>query len=274
MFSNFSDYGYVGVFGILIAAGLGLPIPEELPVLTAGVLVGHGDTLEPGQTELDPNRLKWYIMLPVCILGVVIGDGFLYGIGRLWGTRLLNNSWVQRRIVPPEKRASIEKNFQERGVLILLTARLTPGIRSPIFIMAGCLRVPLARFLFADGLYAIPGVTTLFFLAYYLTDQVLEVFNKINHYKPLVFVAVLSAVAGIVLYRIITSRKVNTGAYSEVPLMNRPVEKMTEVATHAVEVTVNKAVQAFEKTIEAVTHRSHTPPEKPTENKPTEASSS
>jgi len=50
---------------------------------------------------------------------------------------------------------------------------LLPGIRTPIFIIAGMLRVPLGRFLIADGLYAIPGVNILFWLAYLLTDQIL-----------------------------------------------------------------------------------------------------
>ena len=33
---------------------------------------------------------RWWLFLPVCILGVVIGDGLLYGLGRLFGPRLLN----------------------------------------------------------------------------------------------------------------------------------------------------------------------------------------
>ncbi|CAN5486233.1 hypothetical protein BH11PLA2_BH11PLA2_34260 [soil metagenome] len=269
MLSTFVAYGYLGVFAALILSGFGLPIPEELPVLTAGVLCGHADTLENGATELSPHRLHWYIMLPVCILGVVIGDGCLYGIGRLWGPRLLANAWVQRKLVPPDKRASIEKNFHDRGVLILLTARVTPGIRSPIFLMAGVLRVPLARFLLADGLYAVPGVSTLFFLAYFLTDQVLEVFSKIDQYRPLVVVAVLSAIAGVFLYRFISSRKVATGTHSEVPMLNRPMEMVTEVATQAVEKTAAAAAHTVEKAIDVVTHRSHDkPPEPPPAVKP------
>jgi membrane protein DedA with SNARE-associated domain len=266
MFDWFLKYGYFGIFAALICAGFGLPIPEELPVLTAGGLCAHADTLKPGQEALDPNRLRWFIMLPVCIIGVVLGDGVLYTIGRIWGPTLLANAWVQRKLVPPEKRASIEKNFHDRGVLILLTARVTPGIRSPIFIMAGVLRVPVARFLLADGLYAVPGVTTLFFLAYFLTDQVMEVFHKIDQYKPLLIAIVLSVVAGGFLYRFITSRRVTTGAPSEVPLINKPIEMVTEAATHAVEKTVNVATHAVEKTIEAVTHHHRaTPSEKPAE---------
>jgi membrane protein DedA with SNARE-associated domain len=259
MLDHFTAYGYVGVFAALIASGFGFPIPEELPVLTAGVLAGHPE-----------NSLRWYIMLPTCILGVVIGDGCLYGIGRFWGPRLLRSAWVQRKFLPADKREKIEKNFHDRGILILLTARLTPGIRSPIFLMAGVLRVPLGRFLLADGLYAIPGVSTLFFLAYFLTDQVMEIFVQVEKYRSLVIVAILSAVIGILVYRFFTHRSVATGEHSEVPLMVRPIEMVTEAATHAVEATVDKAVHAAEMTIEAVTHLGHhekpaDPPKEPAE---------
>ena len=226
MLQNFSEYGYHGVFLALIASGFGFPMPEELPVITAGILVGHEDT-----------TLRWWIMLPVCILGVVIGDGCLYGIGRIWGTRLLENKWVQRNIVPPDKRAEIEKNLHDRGIAVLLGARLLPGIRTPIFIMAGILRVPFTRFLLADGLYAIPGVNLLFWLAYMLTDQVLEIFNKINAYKPLVVVSLLSAVAGALFQKYVLNRHVSTGKPPEVPKI---IAKPAEVVAHAVGAAVEK----------------------------------
>jgi len=226
MLQNFSEYGYLGVFLALIASGFGFPMPEELPIITAGILVGHEDT-----------TLRWWIMLPVCILGVVISDGVLYGIGRLWGTRLLENKWVQRNIVSPENRAEIEKNLHDRGIAVLLGARLLPGIRTPIFIMAGILRVPLTRFLLADGLYAIPGVNLLFWLAYLLTDQVLVIFNKINEYKPLVVVSLLSAVAGALFQKYVLSRHVSTGKPPEVPKI---ISKPAEVVAHAVSAAVEK----------------------------------
>lgn len=258
MLTNFSDYGYVGVFATLILAGFGLPIPEELPVLTAGGLCGHVDT-----------QLHWYIMLPVCILGVVIGDGVLYTIGRLWGPRLLANPWVQRKLIPPDQRGKIEKGFHDRGIFFLLSARLMPGFRSPIFIMAGTLRFPVGRFLLADGLYAIPGVSTLFFFAYYFIDQAMAVFHQLDHYRPFIIVGALSFVGGFFTHRFVTNRHVATGESEDVPLINRPIEKLTEAATHAVEATVDKAVHAVEKTFEVVTHRGHA--EKPAETPPAEA---
>lgn len=229
MLSHFDQYGYQGIFLALLASGLGLPIPEELPVITAGILVGHEDT-----------QLKWYIMLPVVIAGVVLGDGLLYGLGRLWGTWLLSRPWVQRRILTPENRAKIEKNFHDRGIMVLLGARLLPGIRTPIFLMAGVLRVPLGRFLIADGLYAIPGVNLLFWIAYLLTDQVLEIFNKINAYRPLVVVAILSGVAGALIQKYIISRKVSTGE-SPPAIINKPAEVLTHAVEKAAEVVGHMA---------------------------------
>jgi membrane protein DedA with SNARE-associated domain len=246
MIEAFAQYGYVGIFAAIIATGFGLPMPEELPILFAGVLVGHDDTLQPGMAVLRPDRLKWYIMLPVIITAVVVGDGLLYAVGRCWGPRLLDKEWVRRRILSPEKRAVIEKNFQDRGVMILLTARITPGIRTPIFLMAGILRVSFTRFLLADGLYAIPGVMVMFWLAYAMTDRVFELFRKFERFQELLMFGILSAVCGVVLYMLFNNRRVTTGSSSEVPTIAKPVEVVTEAMEHA-----------MEKAVEVVTHRSH-----------------
>jgi membrane protein DedA with SNARE-associated domain len=185
-------YIYLGVFLALVAAGLGAPIPEEIPVVTAGALIGHAAT--------DPDiHLRWWIMLPVCILGVVISDGLLYGIGRLWGPRLLENRWVAR-MLPAAKRHHIERNFRQYGVLVLLFARFLPAIRSPIFITAGMMRVSLSRFLLADGLYAIPGVSLLFVLAYHFTDEFKRLVDRAEKVRSFVVVFLIAGVAAFLVY--------------------------------------------------------------------------
>src|SRR5262249_28046232 len=155
------SWGYLGIFVGILLTGIGFPMPEELPVVIGGALAGHGSA-------------RWWIMLPVCIVGVVVGDGLLYGIGRLWGPRLLQYNWVKTSVLPPERLAKIEQNFQNHGIKILLFARMTPGIRAPIFLTAGLTKLPLARFLIADGIYAIPGVTLLFFLGYWFTEGMIN----------------------------------------------------------------------------------------------------
>ena len=241
---------------------MGAPIPEELPIVTAGALVGHAaeepitladrpdipavvlvDPSAPFPATLPwaalhecvrpvpepkPNRLRWWIMLPVCICGVVVSDGLLYGIGRLGGPRLLENRWV-RRLLKPEKRQKIEQNFHKYGAWVLLFARVLPGIRSPIFITAGIMRLSVGRFLLADGIYAIPGVSLLFWLAFWFGDQfreiVVEAERGVNRVKPLIILLAIAVVAGLMLSHFLR-RPVVTGAPEELPL---PL--MNEMAT-------------------------------------------
>jgi membrane protein DedA with SNARE-associated domain len=207
-------------FCLLVAAGLGFPMPEELPVVGAGIWVGHFPELQP---------LSW-LAWPVCILGVVISDGLLYGIGRIYGTRLLEYRWVAR-LMPPEKRTRIEENFHKYGVKILLFARLLPGIRSPIFITAGIMKLPLKRFLLADGIYAIPGVSLLFFLAYWFgnsfKDLVDPIEEKIEYYRPILIMVAIVAVAVYFFYHFLR-KPVPTGDPKELPLIGPKVAATIE----------------------------------------------
>jgi membrane protein DedA with SNARE-associated domain len=250
MLENFGNYGYLGVFVVLLAAGFGVPIPEELPVITAGVMVGHEDT-----------SLRWYYMLPVCIAGVVIGDCVLYLIGRKWGRKLIETGWVKRKLLPPEKREQIEKNFHDHGIKVLLGARLLPGIRSPIFLMAGVLHFPFRKFLLADAIYAVPGVNLLFWTSYMLTDQVLVLFNKINEYKTIVFSHLLAGLVGALIAWYLVGRKVSTGEMPQVPnVIAKPAEAIGHAVAHAAHKVANVARGIHDST----------PPEAKVEEKPPE----
>jgi membrane protein DedA with SNARE-associated domain len=250
---------YVGVFAALIAAGMGAPIPEEIPVATGGALVGHGssrpnpeapdwavgtlglpvpeasgpvaaaaqaDVARQNSIPLPPHPV-WWIMLPVCIAGVVLSDTILYSIGRHGGARLLEHHWVQRHLVKPDKRAKIERNFQKYGVKILLGARLLPGIRAPIFIMAGVMRLPMTRFVLADGLYALIGVNLLFWLGFWGGDAFADLVRAAEHkvqslVRPLLIIGALAAV-GAYLLRLYLTRNVVTGDPKEVPVIGEKI---------------------------------------------------
>ncbi len=211
---------YAGVFIALLASGLGAPMPEELPVATGGVLVGKA-------WQNPDEGPRWFIMLPTCIFGVVLCDSFLYFVGRRWGHWLMTKKWVQRRILPPEKYQKIEKNFENYGVGILLIARVLPGIRTAVFLTAGIIKMPFRKFLFADGLYAVPGVSLIFFLAYWFTDQFMEVLHKVESYRPIVITAVISAIGGALIYSFVR-RPVATGDPSEIPVIGNKVGQVAQ----------------------------------------------
>lgn len=259
-------YFYLGTFLALVAAGLGAPIPEELPIVFAGAAVGHAAEDPPPQlppemlwifdvapdlpfpatipwTALVKNseplppappaqqmRLKWWIMLPVCILGVVLSDMLLYCVGRFGGRRLLHNRWLSR-LLPPNKLEHIEENFRKYGVWALLFARFLPAIRSPIFITAGIMRLSIARFLLADGIYAIPGVSLLFWLAFWFGDQFRDLVEraeqKVERIRPLLILLLIAGVAGFLLYHFLR-KPVASGDPQEMPLIGDKVAAKIE----------------------------------------------
>jgi len=211
------SWGYLGIFLGLVATGVGFPMPEELPVVIGGALAGS-----------KPELIKWYLMLPVTIAGVIVGDSFLYTIGRLWGPRLLQIGWIKRHMFPPDRVVKIEQNFHRYGVKLLLFARLTPGVRAPIFFTAGMTRLPLAKFLIADGLYAVPGVSLLFFLGWWFADSIGTLVDfiegPVEKVKSIIAIVVVLAIAGYFIYRVLRKPAV-TGDPHEMPSL---VEKVTE----------------------------------------------
>src|SRR5260370_19980821 len=108
------------------------------------------------------------------------------------------------RFFPEAKRQRIERNFHRYGVNILLFGRLLPTIRGPLFLTAGMMRLPLVRFLIADGLGAIIGNTLLFFLGFWFGDAFMDLIANVEKeaemYRPILILAGLAAISAYMLY--------------------------------------------------------------------------
>jgi membrane protein DedA with SNARE-associated domain len=210
-----------GAFVSLVAAGFGAPIPEEIPTIGAAIWVASSPELGP---------LRWLILL-VCFIGILISDTLLYGIGRLWGTKLLQHRWTAR-LMPPGRREQIEANFERYGVKILLLVRWVPGIRSPMFVTAGTMRLTFHRFIIADAIAAAIGHSLLFFLAYWFGDQFKDLVstaeNKAQSYvRPLLILGAILAVAIYLVFHF-WKRPVTVGDPKEVPLIGPRVAAKIE----------------------------------------------
>jgi len=83
--SVIQSWSYFGIIAFLVLTGCGLPIPEEVPIIAAGVL--SKQTLNP------------WLALASCFIGAVLGDMVMYGIGRKFGRRLLANRVRRERRV-------------------------------------------------------------------------------------------------------------------------------------------------------------------------------
>jgi membrane protein DedA with SNARE-associated domain len=180
------NFTYAGIFAVLFVAGLGVPIPEEAPVLAAGVLSSVGTT-------------RWWIALPVCIAGVLSGDVVLYWIGRHWGERVLN--WrIVRCVLSREREARFKAAYRRHAAKTIFAARHVMGVRAAAFLTAGIARVPFWKFLLVDGIAATISVPVGFGLAYFFTDQLEEVMTDVKRVERWVVLAAVIVVAAILAY--------------------------------------------------------------------------
>jgi membrane protein DedA with SNARE-associated domain len=214
-------------FTLFVSAGLGAPFPEELLIVGAGIWTSQ---------QADQYPLLRWLMLPVCVVGVIIADVLLYAIGRRYGTKLLEYRWAAR-FFPKEKRFRIERNFERYGVNILIFGRLLPGIRMPLFLTAGLMRLRFERFLVADGIGAVVGNSILFFLAWWFGDQFLELVKAAEgRLKPLLILVGIGAVAAYFVYHFWRT-PVPTGDPEELP----PIIKQVAKGIDSVEVRILKS---------------------------------
>jgi membrane protein DedA with SNARE-associated domain len=207
----------------LLAVNPSAGFPGGLPWAS---LAGAGPAVEERMVPADDVlQVRWWVMLPVCILGVVLSDIILYSLGWWGGDRLMRSRWMAR-VLPPQRRQRTEENFHRYGVSILVFGRLVPGIRAPLFLTAGSMRLPLPRFLFADGLGAVVGNSFFFFLGFWLGDSVKTLIERAEErMKPILIIVAVGLLVAYLLWHFLR-HPVSTGDPKEVPIIG------SQVASH------------------------------------------
>jgi len=175
------EFTYAGVFLVLFIAGLGVPIPEELPVLASGILAREG-------------LVRWWLALPVCLVGVLAGDACIYWIGRHWGERVLDWRPV-RYMLSREREEALKAAYRRHGVKIVFTARHLMGFRAAAFLTAGISRVPFGKFMAVDTAAAMLGVPAGFGLGFLFTDQLEGILNDVRRFERWLVLLGLVAIA-------------------------------------------------------------------------------
>ncbi len=154
---------YLSVFALLLACGLGLPLPEDISLLALGIL-----------SSSEAIHLEGAVI--VGFAGVLIGDSIVFVAGRRVGRRAL--AWpLFRRFLSPEKIAMAEKKIVESSRLICFVARFLPGLRMPIYFTAGMMGVRLSVFLLLDGLAALLSVPLWIYIGYWFGNNFEEIRN-------------------------------------------------------------------------------------------------
>lgn len=171
----FVEYGYAAVFFVLVICGFGVPIPEDLTLVTGGVISGMGYT--------NPH-----IMFAVGMLGVLVGDGIMFAAGRIWGQKILRFKPIAR-IMTPKRYEQVQEKFDKYGNWVLFVARFLPGLRTAVFVTAGISRkVSYLRFIIMDGLAALISVPIWIYLGEYGAHNIDWLMAKMHSLQSSIFV--------------------------------------------------------------------------------------
>ena len=171
----FTQYGYAAVFLVLVACGFGVPVPEDVTLVTGGVIAGlwHANV---------------HTMFAVGMAGVLVGDGLMFTAGRVYGHKILRFRFVQR-VMTPKRYAQVQEKFEKYGNWVLFIARFLPGLRTPIFISAGISgKVSYMRFLMMDGFAALISVPVWVYLGDFGAENSEWLWHKVHQFQMVLFV--------------------------------------------------------------------------------------
>ena len=128
-------------FFFLLLFGFTLPICEEIAVALVGVTMHATET-------------PFLLAVAVALSAILIQDTAYFLIARLFGPRLLRHKLLAK-LVQPKHIDDGERYFLRRGPFIVFTSRFVVGLRAPVIMGAGFLRMPWYRFILYDFLAAI-----------------------------------------------------------------------------------------------------------------------
>jgi membrane protein DedA with SNARE-associated domain len=184
----YGTQSYILMFVLLLACGFGFPMPEDIVLVTGGILSSRGIT--------D----FWWTNL-ICMAGVLIGDLTVFTIGRRIGPSV-KNTWIFRRLVSEKMDRRVDEVFSRWGDRVVFIGRFTPGLRTPIFLTAGVYRISYWKFLSLDGTAALISVPVWIWLGDVFGNNLEALHAKMKQFQFGVIVTIVVAViAGIIVYR-------------------------------------------------------------------------
>ena len=187
-----ADQAHWIIFGLLMLAGLNVPISEDLMLIIGGMIAS---TMHP------ENTYRLFIWI---FLGCYLSDWMAYGLGRFLGPRLLQ--WRNfKRFEEKGTLKMIQDYYHKYGFLTLLIGRFIPfGVRNCLFITAGMGEMAFTRFILADGIACFLSNAVMFSLAYSFGKHYQELLAMVSSANMMIFgtfVLILVAIFAVLLWR-------------------------------------------------------------------------
>jgi len=192
----FGEFGYLAPFLVLLLCGLGLPLPEEVSLIGAGVLVHRGE-------------VRFLPITLLCGLAILLGDSVPFWLGRRYGLAALRVRWVAR-MVHPERFARLQRRFEEHGNWATFVCRFFAGVRIPGYFVAGMMGMSYPRFILLDALGVLISVPVSIFLGRLFANQMDTLHAKLKDFHLLLGFLALTLIL-IMVFRSLAKRAARGG---------------------------------------------------------------
>ena len=207
-----TDYGYFGIFFLLIFGILGLPVPDEWLLVISGYLAFK-------------NVLGFIPTVTVAALGSAGGLTMSYVLGRT-SSGFLIRRWGHWLSIDDEKVRRAENWFHNLGRWVLVLGPFVPGVRNLMGYIAGASKLRLhvfARFAYVGALMSSVSFVT---FGYAVGRHLPWGYSRI----ALVAVAagILCTMSGLPFRIALRIRKMVAAAIGNT--VNRPAEASTQLA--------------------------------------------
>jgi membrane protein DedA with SNARE-associated domain len=182
LIANCLDFSYLAILLMLIVCGLGVPIPEDLTLLAAGVICALS------QSGSAPLHLNWMII--ICLIGIIIGDSIMFLLGYFLKDKM-SDFFIFRSLFNHKYYKVLQRKMSKVGYGFLFTARFLPGVRALIFVISGSShRINYFLFLLVDFLAALISVPLIVYAGYHFANDLSYIVAVIKR-SELLFAAVL-----------------------------------------------------------------------------------
>jgi membrane protein DedA with SNARE-associated domain len=185
------QFGYIGIFaGMAIESSL-IPLPSEIVMIPAGILVFQG-------------KMN-FLMATLCgTLGSYFGSALNY-IGAYYLGRPFIEKYGKYFLLPKHKLQSVENFFNKYGGISIFIARLLPVIRHFISIPAGFAKMNFYRFSLYTLLGSFIWMVVLTYIGYKI-GQNIELLHKV---MPIVKYGTIALCVVIIAYIFYKAKKKN-----------------------------------------------------------------
>lgn len=191
---------------IMFASAFGFPLPEEVTIISVGILAymaAHPQDFPPPTPE--SRGIPIFEAAVVCFLAVIVSDLIVYILGRRYGPKLMKWRVIQR-LITPDALARIQEWTSKYGIWAAGIFRFTPGLRFPGFWTCGMAGLSPWKFLLADGGAALLSVPTQVILVATYGESILAIIRQM---KVVIFSLLAILLLIFIIRRFFRYRKAN-----------------------------------------------------------------